>query len=175
MSVGAIAGGVVGGVAFIALIIFGIFLYRRRKLRQVLPFLHSSRGAYSTLEQHELSSVLWNDKHANTTFNPANYAEASPRPNRKGAVTLTPEGYNVASESGEASSSSGPRDPGREAELDVLRREVEELRAREDIYNPPPEYPDDGEAGPSLESLPPPLSQPTAASSLPVTTSPKGH
>lgn len=51
-----------------------------------------------------------------------------------------------------------PRDPTREAELEVLRQEVEELRAREDIYNPPPEYHDGHEAGPSLEPTPPPIS-----------------
>ncbi|KIK51931.1 hypothetical protein GYMLUDRAFT_265647 [Collybiopsis luxurians FD-317 M1] len=164
---GAIAGGVIGGVAFIAILALAVFLYRRytRKIIGLDEDEKSSRSFFS---------ILFGSKQVRSTpreqpldqyhIEPYTDSGSQPRPSTSGyttsSVPLSPEsalprnaGKNrqgpgssvtalTSSEAGSSTVAAGLRE-----EVQNLRREMEEMRMRAQYgpspgseYGPPPEY-----------------------------------
>ncbi|KAK0481513.1 hypothetical protein IW261DRAFT_1681573 [Armillaria novae-zelandiae] len=152
----AIAGGVVGGLAALILLVFGVSMCRRRQRRKQ----EDTNNKPSTRRRHPLIPEPYNPygssgpEHPLLPLHPGQQfasVESLPRAahrRRKGqsgldsgpttaASTLSLELSSVA-RNGIAPSDSNPSVQLR-SELENLRREVDEIRAR-GLYEPPPEY-----------------------------------
>ncbi|KAK0500707.1 hypothetical protein EDD18DRAFT_1434560 [Armillaria luteobubalina] len=180
---GAIAGGVVGGLA-VLFIVFGFFMIRRRQRRKhgyhapsgwtsstsVTPFLMGIFGRRkSPKHENDSSDPVLSEPVALQPFDPYDSygshhplqplrpgqqnASVVPYPQRKGGqpiiVPSTTTGPTTFASTSARGSSSASRSGGSDSdnttalqlrsEVETLRREMDEIRAR-GLYEPPPEY-----------------------------------
>ncbi|SJL15644.1 uncharacterized protein ARMOST_19148 [Armillaria ostoyae] len=163
-NVGAIAGGVVGGLATLALLVLGVLMYQRRQRRKHED-TNNQRTAWpsSTSGAPLLVPQPYDLYGSHGSQNPSlpvplrpgqQYASAEPYPQRKGGQptilsSTTSEPTVIASTPSHGSPSSVNRNERSNSdnattlqlrsEMENLRREMDEMRARS-LYEPPPQY-----------------------------------
>ncbi|KAK0466307.1 uncharacterized protein EV420DRAFT_1261099 [Desarmillaria tabescens] len=136
---GAIAGGVVGGFATLALLFCGFFLYGRRQRRK--PGMYNQRSDWS-------SSTSYTPFFVSQPYNGSYGGQPSGKGGRPMILSNptfvpTAEASTTANGSPNANGSGGSNSDNNtsvqlRSEMENLRREVDEIRAR--MYEPPPEY-----------------------------------
>ncbi|KAK0199054.1 hypothetical protein F5146DRAFT_1021959, partial [Armillaria mellea] len=158
---GAIAGGIVGGLSGLILLVFGVLMYRRRQRRkQEDANAHRSAWSSSTRRTPPLIPEPYNlygpsgTEHPLLPLHPGHqFASVESHPHtghrqRKGQPGSSSGSTAAASAPFHESSSIArnviPASDGNipvqlRSEVENLRREVDEIRAR-GLYEPPPEY-----------------------------------
>ncbi|KAK0246464.1 DUF1793-domain-containing protein [Armillaria nabsnona] len=157
---GAIAGGVVGGLAVLIVLVFGFFMIRRRQ-RQKQEDTNEQRSAWSSSTRRTPPLIPQpydpygssGSEHPLLPLHPGqqfdsveSHPRAGHRP-RKGQPSSSSGPTSAASTSYESSSVNQNGRPASDnntsvqlrSEVENLRREVDEIRAR-GLYEPPPEY-----------------------------------
>ncbi|KAJ3893405.1 hypothetical protein GG344DRAFT_43434 [Lentinula edodes] len=142
LDVGAIAGGVVGGVAFVALVALAAFFYRRRSRRRtrkvgqiydnVLPY-PPAFGTRAGQDAQALNNV------PSTQSALVSKTLVTPNSGTREGSSSVPVSSSVVGSSDVGTSRYGAEAELLREEVEHLRREMEEIRLRT-TYEPPPEY-----------------------------------
>ena len=128
-NVGAIVGGVVGALVFLALLVVGLFFWRRRKRSQLIeetqtmPILFDSRPS-------------WNQPPITVDVTPRAQPQDSTSRNQSPSVSSSHTSAPSSSHSGELHDSTTQL----RTEMEEMRREMEEIRSRQTYDEPPPLY-----------------------------------
>jgi len=130
-NVGAIAGGVVGALVFLALLVVGLFFWRRRKRSQLIEETQTIPITFD-------SRPSWNQPPIRVDVTPKAHPQESKSRNQSPSVSSShPSAPSSSiSHSGESHDSTTQL----RTEMEEIRREMEEMRSRQVYEEPPPLY-----------------------------------
>ncbi|KAK0486184.1 hypothetical protein IW261DRAFT_1663945 [Armillaria novae-zelandiae] len=149
--IGAIVGGVVGGFAALTLLVFGVFMYRRWQWRKhnqrsgsVTPFFTGVFRQRTSPKPATASQLVLHSSYGTQS----SYPQTGQRSGKGGQPIIlsgsSPEPTTASGSSGvnrRRASGSDNNNPTIQlrSEMENLRRELDEMRAR-NLYEPPPQY-----------------------------------
>ncbi|PBK74135.1 hypothetical protein ARMSODRAFT_1014448 [Armillaria solidipes] len=133
--IGAIAGGVVGGLAALTLLVFGVLMYRRRQWRKHNQRSGSVTPFFMGVFRQRRSPKYENEPATKHTTYTVLMGHSTPIL-KQGNVSTTASGSSSVNRSGASDSDNNNPTIQLRSEMENLRREVDEMRAR-NLYEPP--------------------------------------